>query len=74
VDLPLIGSLDWQTLAAIACVIAAAAEVAKRALGWLNGSTRSACSSCPAKQSKPVVPISSLKLSDSLKERTAKGD
>ena len=74
-DLPIIvGSLDWQMLAAIACVIAAAAVVARRALGWMTGSAHSACGSCPANQSKPLVPISSLKLSDSLKERTTKLD
>lgn len=73
-DLLVTGSIDWQMLAAIACVVAAAAIVARRALGWLTGSTRSACGSCPANQSKPVIPISSLKLSDSLKERTARHD
>lgn len=73
-DLQLIGSIDWQTLAALACVIAAAYVVIRRVLGWLNGSTQSACSSCPANQSKPLVPMSSLKLSDSLKQRTEKRD
>lgn len=72
-NLPIIiGLWDWQMLAAILCVLAAATVVARRALGWLNGSAQSACSSCPAKESKTIVPINSLKLSDSLQERTAK--
>lgn len=73
-DLLIFASIDWQTVVAIICVIAAATVIARRALGWLTGATRSGCSSCPANQSKPVVPMSSLTLSDSLKKRTTKSD
>ena len=57
------GTLDWQTVIALMTVIAAAAMMAKRILGWLSGSTKSACHSCPARNASdpPLVQISSQK-------------
>ena len=60
---------DWQTIVAVVCVAAAAAAILRRARNWLNGSAKSGCHSCPARQPESVIPLSSLKLSPTLKAR-----
>ncbi|MCC6512096.1 MAG: hypothetical protein IT423_23565 [Pirellulaceae bacterium] len=60
---------DGQTLIALLCVAAAAIELARRTHGWLRGSRQSACSSCPARASSPVVSLSSIQVSSSLASR-----
>lgn len=60
---------QWQTIVALICVAAAAVGIIWRARRWLSGAASSGCHGCPARQDKEVVPLSSLKLSPSLKAR-----
>lgn len=60
---------DWQTLAALLCVAAAAGALAVRIARWLRGTGQSGCHSCPARQAQPLVPLSSLTLSPTLRPK-----
>ena len=54
-------NFDWQTILALLCVAFAAAAVAWRMRGWLDGSAQSGCGagcqSCPARKEPPLVQI-----------------
>ena len=60
---------DWQTIAALLCVACAVVVLLRRIGKWWNGGSTTGCHGCPASQSKPIVPLTDLKLSKTLSER-----